>query len=434
MKTEKEIYDALYGIYGEDKYYFNIIKYHPLKDSKIECICKKCGHKKVGTYWFFKRGMYYCRSCESNKKAFKDKDIIKNLQEKYKDFNFSIVDNESNLNKKKIICECKKCKKTFVRTYRHLINRTVVCPICGETTKKHNMRQRVYNEIKNKGLEIIDFNYDNNRSKIKVRCEKCGNIFETCYLVIQQGLSGCKKCQYDKMKYSNAEINEKIKKIYGGTIVLLDEYSGINNKIKVKCTICGNIWETTPYSLIVQKTGCHVCSKYVSYPNKLMKQILLRFKDDVKELEEEKYLTKINKSWHGRHRFDFAIETKDDRKYIIEMDGAISHKNSKIDEIKDEFARKNGYEVIRIDCMYNNYEKRFEYIKNSIINSCLSNLFDLSSLTNDEWEKMNNISVISPYREIFEYYKNNKDKTAKEIGKKFNKSKKTIYKILKILK
>ena len=43
--------------------------------------------------------------------------------------------------------------------------------------------------------------------------------------------------------------------------------------------------------------------------------------------------------------------------------------------------------VIRIDCFYTKMEDRFSYIKNSIQNSELSNIFDLSYIDYDKCNK-----------------------------------------------
>ena len=84
--------------------------------------------------------------------------------------------------------------------------------------------------------------------------------------------------------------------------------------------------------------------------------------------------------------YDFLINYNN-RDIIIEMDGNFHnrpHRKSKytiddikyIDKQKDLLAIKNGYEIIRIDCSTSEYN----YILNSITNSPLNNIIDVSSL------------------------------------------------------
>jgi very-short-patch-repair endonuclease len=132
------------------------------------------------------------------------------------------------------------------------------------------------------------------------------------------------------------------------------------------------------------------CGDGLSYPNKigfaLLEQLEIDFKTEYSP-DWCKYEFK-DKLRHGKYDFYFELEN---RKYIIEMDGGFHSNDNKmtgqrkeesknIDCYKDELAKEYGIDVIRIDCD----KSELDYIKNNVINSNLSKLFDLSKI---EWEK-----------------------------------------------
>lgn len=68
------------------------------------------------------------------------------------------------------------------------------------------------------------------------------------------------------------EINANIK--------VLEEFRGVDTKIKVECNICGNIWEATP-SHLKNGEGCPVCAR-----NKLSKLFVKEKQKFIKEMKE----------------------------------------------------------------------------------------------------------------------------------------------------
>jgi hypothetical protein len=145
--------------------------------------------------------------------------------------------------------------------------------------------------------------------------------------------------------------------------------------------------------------GC-VCSDSISYPNKfafnMLKQLNLDFK------------TEYSPSWIKPKRYDFYF-IRNSKKYILEMDGGLGHgkenklssitaqESKKIDNYKDEQARLHGIEVIRIDCDYKDFNDRFNYIKQNILNSELSQFFNLNSVN---WIKIDELACSSMIKDI----------------------------------
>lgn len=165
---------------------------------------------------------------------------------------------------------------------------------------------------------------------------------------------------------------------------------GSNRTVEWTCPRCGKPKMSTPKQVVVYGLACNVCSDGISYPNKFMlsvlKQLNVGFKNEVSR--------KVRGfEWVKDFKYDFYFEDSENR-YFIEMDGGFHYGDGFLpyedvhctDVIKDELAANHGIIMIRIDCNYHNMSQRFEYVKRSIQNSVLNNIFDLSFI---DWDKCN---------------------------------------------
>ena len=159
-------------------------------------------------------------------------------------------------------------------------------------------------------------------------------------------------------------------------------YSNQSNvRVNVCCPCCGYTKAQTVCNLYKFGFFCPQCSDGVSYPNKLMFNILKQL--DILFINE---VTKHNKGfdWVDKYRYDFYFE-QDGNKYFIEMDGHFHQKNKmgnsdkilQADRAKDVLAHNHGVKMIRIDCCYNNETNKLHFIKNNILNSELCQLLSL---------------------------------------------------------
>lgn len=171
--------------------------------------------------------------------------------------------------------------------------------------------------------------------------------------------------------------------------------AGSNKKLNWVCPLCNKEIKNKTISYIKRDMNVHCpyCNDGFTYPEKLMSNILSSF-----NVEFKTHYRIPNQTFKFENRdyipeYDFYFEY-DDNKYIIEMDGDFHNKvHSKsnltikqikeIDNQKDLLATKNNIIFIRIDCKYSNYD----YILNSIKNSILSKMFDLSKLCRKEINK-----------------------------------------------
>ena len=167
-------------------------------------------------------------------------------------------------------------------------------------------------------------------------------------------------------------------------------------KVIWKCPICGCKIEKSICSVVYNGLKCPFCQGKRSYPNRFMNRIL-------QQLEQMKQITFYTREYCSdwchyeykgfSHRciYDFYFEINT-QKFIIEMDGGfhfedtgyakISLEDQKsIDSIKTQLANDCNIRIIRIDCNYGKLtDNRYIYIKNKIIESELSNIFDLNMI------------------------------------------------------
>ena len=204
-----------------------------------------------------------------------------------------------------------------------------------------------------------------------------------------------------------------------------------NTRTKTKCPFCGHTKNQIISNLYQFGFGCPQCSDGVSYPNKLMFNILkqtdIYFKNEVTKRDN-------GFEWVGEYRYDFYFE-KDNKKYFIEMDGHFHHNHSLVcyeqvvqtDQLKNQLAREHNINIIRINCCYNKESDRFNFIKHQILNSILCDILDLTII---DWDMANQSAINSNIYLAAEYWDNGN--TIKQIAEKIGVSRDTVTSYLKI--
>ena len=150
-------------------------------------------------------------------------------------------------------------------------------------------------------------------------------------------------------------------------------------EVDMICPLCGAIRKKQIMVLTNYGLACPACSDGVSYPNKFMYHLLKQL--DIVFINE---LTKKYPGfeWTKNYRYDFYFKISE-KQYIVEMDGGFHFRDiysTCFDNEKDKIATRNGVEIIRINCDYQGYD-RFEHVKSNIVNSKLSEIFDLSVMS-----------------------------------------------------
>ena len=250
---------------------------------------------------------------------------------------------------------------------------------------------------------------DNNAKRYEYRCLNCSNIDNMTESELISG-TGCNVCcptprkiliGYNDIGTTNPWMVESMIDKTNAT-----KYTyGSNQRILFKCLECGEPKLMKICDFFSRGICCNKCGDGVSFPNKIGYNVLSQVKIDFdieKMFEWCVYIDpKKNKQCKGRYDFYFKFKNKE---YIVEMDGEFHTKDNGmsgqkaedakyIDDMKDELAEKNNIKVIRIDCC----PSSFEHIKESILNSELNTIFDLSNI---DWNECNKYALSTKVREV----------------------------------
>lgn len=253
-------------------------------------------------------------------------------------------------------------------------------------------------------LEQIRTKYynKNNRKFYKYKCLKCSyenNINES---ILVKNV-GCPVCANKKVMLGVNDMWTTDSYMAKNLANPSDGYKYTKcSAVKVDwiCPDCGNIIKNKAISKIyTYGLKCPYCGDGISYPEKFVINVLNQLNI---EFEYQKTF-----DWLKNRIYDFYF-IFNNNEYIIETDGIfhiIDNTMSKqtkeeskiIDNYKDEMAYKNNIKIIRINCI----RSELKYIKNSIIESELSKLFDLSNI---DWLKCHENGCKSMVKEVCESY------------------------------
>lgn len=289
-----------------------------------------------------------------------------------------------------------------------------------------NYKYSVGNIIKDnkRDLTIIDRKYEIKEKKdksckngvcnstfkyYKYRCNKCNNedwISENNLLYNKRG---CNLCRVSPRKVvagiNDIATTESWMLKYFVNKEDGNKYSKSSNKIiNMKCPYCNKQKMFSINKLYNRHSIACNCSDSISYPEKLMYNVLSQLGIKFTWQYSKKYCKWIENGI----RYDFYFKYNNEE-YIIETHGGQHYKNSfyttvedqqQKDLFKKELAIKNGIKsenYIIIDCSKSN----IDYIKNSIINSKLNLIFDITCIN---WQKAEIYSETNLSKVICDYW------------------------------
>ena len=312
------------------------------------------------------------------------------------------------------------------------------CPKCSKVYRPTNDEyiqslSKINNDIK--PLEL----YINTNTPILHQCLKCGHKWKVSPTSLLHSKTGCPMCNggtntvvkgVNDMWTTNPELAKLLANPEDG----FKYCQGSDTRVDWKCPNCGNIIKNKIIDRVKSRgLSCGICSDHISYPNKLMYNILSQLNID---FEAEKFFNWCRYEYKGKNkvgRYDFYIKSMN---LIIEMDGYFHYKDNgingmsvidavNIDDIKDQLAIQNGIQSsIRIDCK----KSELEYIKNSILHSQLVKIFDLSTI---DWKRCELNSLSSFVPKIWDLW-NSGMKSTSDIVKTTHLDIGTVLKYLKI--
>lgn len=278
-------------------------------------------------------------------------------------------------------------------------------------------------------FKLIDYNKDEQQAMIEYEGQEykitTGNILKGCF----GNIIGT------NVKDFRYKIGEKVQTIRKECVVL-DKFRNEkgHKSYKCKCPDCGSIKITREDKLINRGFICTICSDKISYSERFMGSLLNQLKVNYEYQKTFEWSKKLNnKKLDSNKIYDFYIPMFNT---IIEVNGELHYKESRWsksrpldyirdnDKIKRDLAIENGVEkYIIINCM----KSDMNYIKDNILNSKLSNMFDFSKV---DWNRCSLDSCTSLMKVCSDLW-NNGMRSAVEIAKEINLSKQTVITYLK---
>ena len=403
------------------------------KNTKILVKCKKCGYEWKVLPISLLRGSG-CPSCANNL-PYTIKDIQKIIKDKYND-EFTVL-SEKILPKRHIVIKHNKCKTIYETTIATIIKKAT-CPHCV-ANKMRNRFIKTHNEFvkeldeKYHGQFTVLSKYSGTREKILIRhnCDKCNNyIFEILSeSILKRG--GCPVCSGRKLVKGINDIattHPRLVKYFANKEDAYKYSHGSNKKIKVKCPDCGATKEMVVADLCQRGFSCAKCSDGISYSEQFIMNLL-----DQLGIEHQ---TQYSPNWIKPKRYDFYIA---DLNMIIETHGLQHYSNvnnfstcggrsledeQANDKYKREIALANGVKhYIELDCR----ESNMEWIKNSILNSELSKLLNLSNVN---WKSCAKFAISNLAKKVCALY--NKIRDIKKVSDLMQINRNTILKYVRM--
>lgn len=247
-----------------------------------------------------------------------------------------------------------KCNRIYGITPNHFLQR-VRCPYCSGRMKKSDkqFKKEVYKLVG--GDYTVLNNYVNNKIKIKIRHEKCQNVWDVNPLHFIQG-SRCPFCS-GLMRKTNDQFQQEVKDLEGDNYTFLDTYINDSIKIKVRHNNCGHIYKVKPNSFL-NGNRCPKCSKRNSHGSQMIHSYLMEY--NIQYTVEQSF--DDLKSDYGRKlRFDFSILKNNKLILLIEFDGRQHFeiidqwggeeeffRRRLNDRAKNEYCKKNNIPLLRI--------------------------------------------------------------------------------------
>lgn len=188
---------------------------------------------------------------------------------------------------------------------------------------------------------------------------------------------GCKQCKHDKIgnikrKSIDAFISQAME-VHKLVDYDYSKFVYVNARTKgiIICPHHGEFEKTPDKHINGSKQGCPVCSYTMSKGERVIANFL--FENDIKYKHNKTFSDLLGTTKNSRLRYDFYLS---EFNLLIEYDGQqhfeisqirnipakyaeeIHYKTVKYDKIKNEYAKKNGYKLLRIPYTeFNNIEE-----------------------------------------------------------------------------
>lgn len=355
-KTDKEFKQEVFDLVGKE---YVFLEHYQGALTKIKVKHNKCNHVYSVAPTNFLRGGR-CPYCSSK---------AKKTDKQFKQEVYDLVGNEYTFldpyvnSYTKIKVKHNKCGNTY-EVGPHSFLQGSRCPYCYIKDKRKTnkqFKQEVYDLVDSE-YTFLDL-YVDTRTKIKVKHNKCGNIYEVSPNSFLHG-SRCPYC-YGTPKKIDEDFKQEVYGLVGNDYTFLDSYVSNKTKIKVKHNKCGNIYEVRPTDFFSHQTRCPYCNspKGETIITKLLDIFNLNYEyqksfDDLKDVQPLSY--------------DFYLP---DQSILIEYQGLQHYQpidyfggetqfaiQQKHDQMKFDYAKDHGYNLITVPYTEDTFSKIKKYL------------------------------------------------------------------------
>lgn len=367
--------------------------------TKIDCLCKVCNYKWAVTPSHLLHGTG-CPKC--NKRAIRShEEFIDEMKTINKDIE---IIGKYTTARNKVDCRCKICGHEW-SPFANSLLQGYNCPKCSIASRTMTHEEFV-NRMNKKypNIEVIS-KYTIMKNRVTLKCKIHNVVWDRYPQDILNNGKGCRYCDnrmYEKNFLESQDYFEEIIHDINHNISVMEKFKKIDDKILCKCNICNNDFNINIGSVLSRKKlSCPFCSDGISYPNKFIRAFLKQL--PVYNLDYEWKLDGYKQYSYDNY---FIYNSKE---YVVEADGAQHYQKNKFgkwkpdkvqerDRIKDELATNHNIKMIRIDCQ----KSEANYIKEKILCSELSSIFDLSNI---DWDLCNREALNSLVKQVCDLYK-----------------------------
>ena len=296
-----------------------------------------------------------CKGCIKDHKGSIYQIEIEHILKRCEDLDFTYIKRFKKNNETHIVYICNKHYDKGLQTvsWTHLKD-IKGCKYCyGRSKSKAEFIKSINNF--NNNVEII--NYDGTQNPIECRCKTCGYEWATSSGSLRCGC-GCPMCALNNKKDTRKSHEDFVSDLFKANpnIEVIGQYITCKDFIKVKCKICGCIWESYASNLLNNSAGCPTCrSSSTEY-----KMVQFLISKGFTVVSQKRYKDCRNKQ---PLPFDAFLP---DYNILIEYDGEYHYmpikygtsplctpeetlqKRIKNDEIKTAYCKKNNINLIRI--------------------------------------------------------------------------------------
>ncbi len=355
-KTDKEFKKEVFDLVG-DEYVF--LERYVNSQTKIEVRHNKCGNTyKVVPNNFIKGSR--CPYCAG---------LAKKTDTQFKREVYNLVGNEYSFLESYINIETSlevkhnKCGHTYKVTPANFLKGTR-CPYCYGCRKKTDtqFQQEVFDLVGNKYV-FLD-TYVNTHTKLKVKHNKCGNVYEVMPSNFLRG-QRCPYCSASfNFKKTDAQFKQEVFDLVKDAYTFLDSYVSDHTKIRVKHNECGHIYKVTPGNFLYGYR-CPYCSssKGEDVISKILKSLGIKYEyqktfDDLTDKASLSYDFFIPNQ-------NILIEYQGKQHYEpIDYFGGESQFKSqqKHDSMKLDYAKLHNYNLIAVPYTEDTFSKIKKYL------------------------------------------------------------------------